>query len=242
MTASSVAQTPLRIDRLSARLGEFHLHAISFRVEPGQVTALLGHNGAGKTTTLRLIMGIVRKDSGQVTLGGLDHLRDEKAFKQRVGLVQEESFFYARMTVEEFCAFVSPFYSGWNEERSRQLRHSLDLPGNRKLGQLSKGMRMKVGLVTALSHAPSALLLDEPTSGLDPRARVEILRLLSQLAHENGTAVLFSTHNLHEVDQIADRVIVVDRGRVLADESLAALRGGAGPSWSLEDYYLEMVQ
>src|ERR1035437_11179011 len=108
MSVARIAQDSLIVDRLSARLGEFQLHEISFKLEPGQVTALLGHNGAGKTTTLRLIMGIVRKDSGHVSLGGLDHLRDEKEFKQRIGFVQEESFFYNRMTVTEFCAFVSP--------------------------------------------------------------------------------------------------------------------------------------
>jgi ABC-2 type transport system ATP-binding protein len=102
-------------------------------------------------------------------------------------------------------------------------------------------MRTKVSLVVALSHQPSVLLLDEPTSGLDPRARVETLKLLQRVAHEDGTAVLFSTHNLHEVDQIADRVIIVDRGRVLADESLSALRHRFGTSWNLEQYYLELV-
>jgi ABC-2 type transport system ATP-binding protein len=242
MIASSAARDPLIVDRLSARLGDFQLDVISFNIEPGQVTALLGHNGAGKTTIFRLIMGIVRKDLGHVSLSGLDHLRDEKGFKRRIGFVQEESFFYNGMTVTEFCAFVSRFYCDWNKELSQQLLQTLDLPGDKKLGQLSKGMRAKVSLVVALSHEPSVLLLDEPTSGLDPRARVEILKLLQRAAHEGGTAVLFSTHNLHEVDQIADRVIIVDRGRVLADESLAALRCRTGSSWSLEQYYLELVQ
>ena len=238
---STNARDPLIVDGLSVRLGDFHLDAISFQVEPGRVTALLGHNGAGKTTTLRLVMGIVRKDRGRVTLGGLDHVRDEIAFKQRVGFVQEESFFYGRMTISELCAFVAPFYRDWNEERSRQLRHTLDLPGNRRLSELSKGMRMKAGLVAALSHAPDVLLLDEPTSGLDPRARVEVLKVMRESAHDRGTAVLFSTHNLHEVEQLADRAVIVDRGRVLADESLDRLRRGAGSSWSLEEYYLDMV-
>jgi ABC-2 type transport system ATP-binding protein len=117
----------------------------------------------------------------------------------------------------------------------------LDLPRDKKLGQLSKGMRTKVGLVVALSHQPSVLLLDEPTSGLDPRAKAEALRLLQRVAHDDATAVLFSTHNLHEVDQIADRVIIVDRGRVLANEGLSNLRSQNAKSWNLEQYYLELV-
>jgi|SRR5271165_2292343 len=241
-TVAASAQPPLIVDRLSARMGDFQLHDISFNIEPGQVTALLGHNGAGKTTTLRLIMGIVRKDSGDVRLGGLDHMRDEKEFKQRIGFVQEESFFYNGMTITEFCDFVAPFYCDWNKELTLQLMRTLDLPGDNKLGQLSKGMRTKVSLVIALSHEPKVLLLDEPTSGLDPRARVDILKLLQKVAHEDGTAVLFSTHNLYEVDQIADRVIIVDRGRVLANESLGALRHKNGAAWNLEHYYLERVQ
>jgi ABC-2 type transport system ATP-binding protein len=232
----------LVIDRLGVRLGGFHLDAVSFNIEPGQITALLGHNGAGKTTIFRLIMGIVRKDSGQVGIGGRDHVHHEKAFKQRIGFVQEEGFFYNGMTVAEFVAFVSGFYRNWNKELSNRLLRDFHLPGDRKLGELSKGMRMKVSLVTALSHEPSVLLLDEPTSGLDPRSRIETLNLLRRVAHEGGASVLFSTHDLHEVEQIADRVVVVDRGRVLADRTLASLRDGAGVSWSLEDYYLEMVQ
>jgi len=241
MSVASIAQDQLVVDRLCVRLGGFQLHDISFNIEPGQVTALLGHNGAGKTTTLRLIMGIVRKDSGLVSLGGLDHVGDEKEFKRRIGFVQEESFFYNGMTVAEFVDFVALFYGDWNKDLSERLLQTLELPTDKKLGQLSKGMRTKVSIVAALSHQPNVLLLDEPTSGLDPRARVETLKLLQRVAHEDGTAVLFSTHNLHEVDQIADRVIIVDRGRVLADESLSALRHRFGRSWNLEQYYLELV-
>lgn len=242
MIVASGTQDPLIVDRLCARLGDFRLDDISFRIEPGQITALLGQNGAGKTTALRLIMGIVRKDFGHVSLSGLDHLRDEKEFKRRIGFVQEESFFYNGITVAEFVAFVSRFYCDWNKELSQHLLQALDLPRDKRLGKLSKGVRTKVSLVVALSHDPSVLLLDEPMSGLDPRARFELLKLLRRVAHEGGTAVLFSTHDLHEVDQIADRVIIVDRGRVLADESLGALRCRAGASWNLEHYYLELVQ
>jgi ABC-2 type transport system ATP-binding protein len=241
MIAASGSREGLVVDRLNARLGQFHLETVSFRVVPGHVTALLGHNGAGKTTTFRVIMGMVRKDSGQVRLGALDHVQDERRFKQRTGFVQEESFFYSAMTVCELAAFVSPFYDNWNSDLAEKLIRMFDLPRDRKVAEFSKGMRMKTSLVLALSHEPDVLLLDEPTSGLDPRARVEILTRLQSAAHEGGAAVLFSTHNLYEVDRVADRVIVVDRGRVLADEDLAGLRRAGGSSWTLEQYYLELV-
>ena len=240
--AASVAQDPLIVDRLSVRLGTFQLDNISFHLEPAKVTALLGHNGAGKTTLCRLIMGIVRKDSGNVSLAGFDHWRREKEFKQRVGFLQEESYFYNGMTVGEFVAFVSHFYRHWNGELAERLLRTFDLAGDKRLGELSRGTRLKVNLLVTLAHEPSVLLLDEPTSGLDPRARHECLRLLQTMAHADARAVLFSTHDLHEAEQIADRVILLDRGRVLADESLASLRCVAGPSWSLEQYYLERVQ
>ncbi|MFZ1084588.1 MAG: ABC transporter ATP-binding protein [Terracidiphilus sp.] len=217
------------------------MQEISFKLEPGQITALLGHNGAGKTTTLRLIMGIVRKESGSVSLSGFDHQLDEKEFKRRIGFVQEESFFYNGMTIAEFVAFVSDFYCDWNEALAQRLFQSLEISTDNKLGELSKGMRTKVSLVVALSHQPSVLLLDEPTSSLDPRARVETLKLLQRAACDDAAAVLFSTHNLHEVEQIADRVIIVEHGRVLANESLIALRSQSSNSWNLEKYYLELV-
>ena len=242
MGVACVAQEPLVVNQLCSQLGDFQLHDISFSIMPGEVTALLGHNGAGKTTTLRLIMGIVRKDGGRVSLGSLDHLENEIEFKQRIGFVQEESFFYSGMTIAEVVAFASGFYSDWNRELSRRLLLTLDLPENKKLGQLSKGMRAKVSLVIALSHEPSVLLLDEPTSGLDPRSRTEVLKLMRAVAHDDGKAVLFSTHNLHEVEQTADRVIIVDRGRVLAEESLGTLRRKNGAAWNLENYYMELVR
>jgi ABC-2 type transport system ATP-binding protein len=241
MNAVQTTQDSLIVDRLSARLGDFHLHEISFQLEPGKITALLGHNGAGKTTTLRLIMGIVRKNSGLVSLNGFDHQSDEKEFKRRIGFVQEESFFYNGMTIAEFIDFVSGFYCGWNDELAQRLLQTLELSKDKKLGELSKGMRTKVSLVVALAHQPTVLLLDEPTSGLDPRSRVEILKLLQRAARDDAAAVLFSTHNLHEVEQIADRVIIVDGGRILANESLSDLRSQYANAWNLEKYYLELV-
>jgi ABC-2 type transport system ATP-binding protein len=111
----------------------------------------------------------------------------------------------------------------------------------KRLAELSKGTRTKVSLLAAVSHGPDVLLLDEPTSGLDPRSRAEVLRLLKTMAHAEGRAVLFSTHNLSEVEQIADRVIVVERGRIIVNERLEELRRSAGSAWTLENYYLELV-
>jgi ABC-2 type transport system ATP-binding protein len=234
---------PLEIENLSVRLDGFSLEEISFRLHPGQVTGLLGHNGAGKTTTLRLIMGMVRKDTGSIRIGSLDHQKDEKAFKRRIGFVPEESYFYNRMTTGELIDFVKGFHQSWNEETCTHLLDILDLRAEKRIGQLSKGIRMKVNLLLALAYEPDVLLLDEATAGLDPRSRIEILKLVRAAAHEHGRAVLFSTHILHEVEQIADRIIILDHGRVLSDENLNRLRNKEqnSGSWSLEKYYLELI-
>ncbi len=239
----STKRETLKVENLSVRLGAFSLDGISFCLQPGQVTGLLGHNGAGKTTTLRLIMGMVRKDAGSIRIGDLDCQKDEKAFKRRIGFVPEECYFYNRMTVCELIDFVKGFHRGWNEEACSHLLDILDLETGKKIGQLSKGMRMKVNLLLALAYEPDVLLLDEATAGLDPRSRIEVLNLLSITAHEHGRAVLFSTHILHEVEQIADRIIILDHGRVLSDENLDRLRSKVrnSNSWSLEKYYLELI-
>jgi ABC-2 type transport system ATP-binding protein len=237
----AAGRSPLSVEDLSVELRGFRLDTVSFRVEPGAVTAFLGQNGAGKTTTLRLIMGMLRKDGGRVALGSLDHLREARAFKQRIGFVPEESSFYQRMRIADLIRFAAPFYDDWNEHLCAELMRMFALAPEKRVGELSKGTRMKVALIIALAHEPDVLLLDEPTCGLDPRAQREVLRLLRGLAHEQGRAVLVSTHNLPEVERIGDRVIVIDRGRILADESLPALAQAAGTSWRLEDYYLGLV-
>jgi ABC-2 type transport system ATP-binding protein len=232
----------LAVEGLSVALGDFRIKDLSFRVDPGCVTVLLGHNGAGKTTTLRVIMGMIRKDSGTVRIGALDHVRDEREFKQHVGFVPEEGYFYARMTAAEYLSFVAGFYPRWNPACAAELTTMLNLPLGKPLGEFSKGMRTKAALVAALSHDPDVLLLDEPTSGLDPRSRVDILDCLQTAAHSRGRAVLFSTHNLHEADEIGDYVILLDKGRILADQPLARLRANSSGPWSLESFYLESVR
>jgi ABC-2 type transport system ATP-binding protein len=233
----------LTVDGICIGFSGFKLQDISFSVPAGAVTALLGHNGAGKTTTLRAMMGLLKKDAGQVRLGTLSH-ESEIAFRNRVGFVPEEGSFYRQMTVREIAAFAAPFYTSWNAQRCSELAATLGLDMNAKLGVLSKGTRMKVSVLLAFAHDPDALLLDEPTSGLDPRSRADVAALIRDAAQARGCAVVMSTHDLKEVEQIADRVVVIDRGRVLVERAMEELRSSAGPGreWSLERYYLEVVR
>jgi ABC-2 type transport system ATP-binding protein len=230
----------LSVRDLSVRLNGFSLGPLSFDLHPGQVTVLLGHNGAGKTTTMRLLVGLMRKDSGSVSLGSLRQ-EDEIAFRKRIAFVPEEAFFYRQMRVGELVRFTSSFYSDWDSPRAEILRDRLALDYSQPIRHLSKGTRMKLSLLLALARDPNVLLLDEPTSGLDPRSRAEVLKTIRAAASSNKT-VLLSTHNLGEAEQIADRLLIVDHGRVLADESIAAIRQSTDSASSLESYYLRLVQ
>jgi ABC-2 type transport system ATP-binding protein len=229
---------PLTVDNLKVRLKGFELGPLSFYLKPGQVTVLLGHNGAGKTTTMRLLIGLIRKDQGSVTLGSLTQ-DDEIAYRNRIGFVPEEAFYYRQMTVAQLVKFTSTFYPDWDATRCRKLGEMLALDFSKKIRHLSKGTRMKLSLLLALTRNPDVLLLDEPTSGLDPRSRAEVLKMIKSAAQTEGQAVLFSTHNLGEAEQVADHLLVVDRGHVIASEEMSAIKARIG---SLESYYLGLVQ
>ncbi len=234
---------PLVVEDLAVRLKGFTLGPLTFALQPGQVTALLGHNGAGKTTTMRLIMGLMRKDAGSVRLGTLTH-NDEIPYRSRIGFVPEEAQYYGQLSVAELVKFVSAFYPEWDASRCEKLKKMLSLDFSKKIRHLSKGTRMKVSLLLALTRDPALLLLDEPTSGLDPRSRAEVLQMIRSAAKTEGQAVLFSTHNLSEGEQVADHLLVVDHGRVIANESVTAAKSHLGPDgkWTLESYYLGLVQ
>jgi ABC-2 type transport system ATP-binding protein len=232
------AAKALEVDGLYVSFGCFALEPLRFTVSPGTIVGFLGENGAGKTTTLKLIMSMLRKNGGTARIGTLDHVREERAFKRRLGFVSEETYFYAKMSVGEIIELISRFHERWDGAYCDRLLGELGLERDMPAGKLSKGMRTKLSLVLALSHRPGILLLDEPTSGLDPRMRVEVLQALDHAAHQEGCGVLFSTHNVEEVDRIADRVLILRRGALTVDQPLARLRSDGGSSFSLEQYFL----
>jgi len=237
------AASPLMIENLRVALPGFELSGISVAVRPGRITALLGHNGAGKTTSLRAMVGLIRKDGGSVRFEDGAGNELEKRFRERIGYVPEEGFYYREFTIGELIAFSRRFYSRWDGAACERLLAALDLDASKRIGALSKGMRMKVGILLAFAHDPSILLLDEPTSGLDPRSRAEVVNLICS-ARAEGRGVLVATHNLAEVEQWADHIVILDHGQVLLDEGMATLRERAERerAWSLERLYLELVK
>jgi ABC-2 type transport system ATP-binding protein len=199
------------------------LEGFSLEVPSGVVFALLGENGAGKTTAIRLMLGLTEATTGEVRVLGLDSRREGLAIRRRVGYLPERPTLYEWMTAAEIGWFTAGFYGNGFEHHFRTLVDEFQVPLDRKLRQLSKGMRAKVALSLAMAHRPELLILDEPTSGLDTMVRREFLESMVDIAAE-GRTVLLSSHQIGEVERVADVVAIVHAGRLLVVERLDELK------------------
>ena len=185
---------------------------LTLTVPEGSIFGFLGQNGAGKTTTIRTLLNLQRPTAGQLSVMGLDSVRDSVAVRRQVGYLPEEPTYYPWMTVDEILRFNRAFYPEWDGALEASLVKQLDLPRKRKLQDLSRGMQSKVGLVMALAPRPKVLILDDPTSGLDPVVRHEFLEVVIANVQNEGGAVFFSTHLLHEMERVADRLAILHKG------------------------------
>lgn len=219
----------LEIKNLSKDYGNFSLKNINIQLDRGYIMGFIGPNGAGKSTTIKLIMNLIKKDSGSIKLFGLDHLKHELAVKDRIGFVYDENYYYEELTVEEMKNIVKPFYSKWDEHAFKQYIERFQLPLNKPIKTLSKGMKMKFSLAIALSHHAELLIMDEPTSGLDPIIRAEFLEILQSFIEDENKAVFFSTHITSDLDKVADYITLIDEGEIILSKTKDEL---------LEDYCL----
>ncbi len=214
-----------RLENIERRFGKVRaLDGLSITVKQGEIYGFLGRNGAGKTTALRVLMGIITPDDGLVELFGQRVKRVTSSLKRRIGYVSQEPTFYTWMTAEHLGRFVSSFYPNWDHQEFIRLLEALDVPKDRRAGELSGGTRSKLGLALALAPRPELLLLDEPTAGLDPVARAEFNDQLVSLQRERGTTVFFSSHLVGEVEQMAQRVGIVQAGKTRFEGDVAELR------------------
>jgi ABC-2 type transport system ATP-binding protein len=202
--------------------GNLALDSLDLRVPRGSIFGFLGKNGAGKTTTMKLLVGLLRPDSGAIRVLGLDtsNPAESMQIRSRMGFVTEDKELYPYMTVEQIIRFTRPFFPKWSIELERRYLEVFELPLKRKIPALSKGMRSKLMLLLAACRGAELLILDEPTEGLDPAATEDLLRELVTISSTQGTTIFFSSHQLAEVDQIADHVAIIDRGRVVVEGSL----------------------
>jgi ABC-2 type transport system ATP-binding protein len=195
-------------------------------VPAGSIFGFLGRNGAGKTTTIKLLMGMLKPDSGDARVFGLPagDTPEGIEIRRRLGYVTEEKDLYPYMTVEQIIHFTRSFFPKWRDVLEKKYLKRFELPLNRKISDLSKGMRSQLMLLLGISHGAELLILDEPTEGLDPVVVEDMLRELVAISAAEGTTIFFSSHQLEEVEQIADRVCIIDRGAAVVTGSLDDLK------------------
>jgi ABC-2 type transport system ATP-binding protein len=200
------------------------LDNVSLTLEKGTVLGLVGENGSGKTTLIKHVLGLLKPDTGTVRVFGLDPVADPVPVLAQIGYLSEEDILPGWMRVRELQRYMQGFYPTWDQEYADQLARDFSLDTSAKLMSLSKGQRARAGLMAALAYRPELLLLDEPSSGLDPIVRRDILGAIVRTISEEGRTVLFSSHLLGEVDRVADRVAMIQNGKVLFCENLDELK------------------
>ncbi|HEX2609008.1 MAG TPA: gliding motility-associated ABC transporter ATP-binding subunit GldA [Flavisolibacter sp.] len=205
--------------------GQKAVNEISFSVKKGEIVGFLGPNGAGKSTTMKMITGYLQPDGGSITVSGIDVTKDPMAVKKKIGYLPESNALYYDMYIREYLDFVADLHTV--ADKKNKIAQVIALTGltpesKKKIGQLSKGYKQRVGLAAALLHDPEILILDEPTTGLDPNQIVEIRNVIRDQGKDK--IVLFSSHIMQEVEAICDRVIIINKGRIVADDTLANLQ------------------
>ena len=195
------------------------VHGLDLHIKRGSAFGFLGPNGAGKSTTIKVLMGLLAPTSGTVSLFGESVQGDLTSMRQRVGYVPEQHFMYPWMSVGEIIWFTRSFYTNWDDAFCERVRAHYGLDPDKKVRELSHGMRTKLALVLALSHSPELLILDEPTTGLDPLIREEFLEGVNKLRAEQECTVLFSSHIMSDVETMADTIAIINAGKLLVCDS-----------------------
>jgi ABC-2 type transport system ATP-binding protein len=199
------------------------LDSVNFRMAEGEVVGLIGRNGAGKTTLIRIAMGMIYPRGGAVRVFGVSPTEHPVAVKMRIGYVSEDQVLPSGSNIGELIAFHRYLYPSWDENLERQLLDRFGLSTVAKIRHLSKGQARQVALLCAVCHRPELLILDEPAAGLDPAARREFLETSIQLLNGEGTAILFSSHQMGDIERIGGRIVLLDHGKVRLDSEIASL-------------------
>jgi ABC-2 type transport system ATP-binding protein len=201
------------------------VRGLNLSVQAGSVCAFLGQNGAGKSSTIKMLLGMIHPTSGNGSVFGhrIDKERESLLIRQKAAFVAEDKRLYDYMTVREIIQFTKSFFPGWNHALEAQLLERFELPPGRKIRQLSKGMRTKLALLLGFARGCELLILDEPTEGLDPVAIEDVLQIVVSLAAQ-GITIFFSSHQIAEVEQVADHVLMIDRGKLVLDASMDQIK------------------
>ncbi|SDD84159.1 ABC-2 type transport system ATP-binding protein [Paenibacillus sp. UNCCL117] len=205
----------LDVRNISKNFPNFQLKNVSFQLEKGYIMGFIGANGAGKTTTIKSILNMTRLDSGEVHILGKNMIEHELHLKQEIGYAMGTVDFYTRSKVKTLTNVIKRFYAHWDEETYRNYLRKFKLDENKKIAEMSMGMRVKYNLALALSHGAKLLILDEPTSGLDPVARDELLDIFQGLVVGGEISILFSTHITSDLEKCADYITFIENGKII---------------------------
>ena len=205
----------LKIDKVNKKYPTFSLKDVSFEVKPGEIMGFIGRNGAGKTTTLKCIMNLVHYESGKIYAFDLDMNEHELENKQRIGFALSELNYYPNKTIRQLVDVNKRFYKDFDEEKFAEVCRLFELNLDKKLEELSSGMKVKYSVAIALSHKAELLILDEPTSGLDPVSRDEILDIFRDIVKNGDRAILFSTHITSDLDKCASNITYIHNGNIV---------------------------
>jgi ABC-2 type transport system ATP-binding protein len=212
-------------ERLTRRFGRNEaVSDLSFQVPKGTIYALLGPNGAGKSTTIKVLMNLLEPNEGHASVLGVRSTRLRAVNMTRIGYVSENQKLPEWMTIEQLLAYCKPFYPDWDDTLCAELQKRFELPPRQKIRSFSRGMKMKAATITALAFRPSLLVLDEPFSGLDPLVRDEIVEGMLEMVGKGEWSVLVSSHDLSEIENLADYVGFIRQGRMIASEPLESLQ------------------
>lgn len=218
----------IKVSKVNKYYGEQQaLKEISFEINSGEIVGFIGPNGAGKSTMMKIICGVIPPGSGEVFIDGLDVMKQSLQIRKKIGYLPENNPLYAEMYIREYLEFSGGVHKIGSQRLKSRLREVIEQTGlekeqHKKIGELSKGFRQRVGLAQALIHDPDILILDEPTTGLDPNQIIEIRNLISQAGKEK--TVMLSTHILREVETICSRVIVINNGKIVANDKTDNIR------------------
>ncbi|MHA6483487.1 ABC transporter ATP-binding protein [Paenibacillus sp. strain BS8-2] len=205
----------LDIQRLNKKYEHFHLKDVSFHLEKGYIMGFIGSNGAGKTTTIKAILNLINKDSGEIRILGKDLIQHELELKQEIGFAFGDIDFYTRSKIKTLTSVIKRFYHNWDDEAYHGYLTKFQINENKKVAELSTGMKVKYNLALALSHGAKLLVLDEPTSGLDPVARDQLLDIFQELVEDGEISILFSTHITSDLEKCADYITYIDNGQII---------------------------
>ena len=219
-------QNALEVHSLNKSFDRFALKDVSFTLPRGAVMGFIGENGAGKTTTIKAVLGLIRKDSGDISvLGGSI---EDASIRAKIGVVFDDLHLHKTLRIRQAAKIFPHLYEDWDADLFKEYLNRFNLDAEKKIKDLSRGMRMKLSIALALSHHPELLILDEPTSGLDPVVRDEVLEIFQDFMQDENHAILFSSHITSDIDKIADYLTFIHDGDILFSVTTDELLGEAG--------------